>query len=201
MTPGGGVVSADHYNQIFTLHGAIMIFLFIIPATPRRPGQLLSALDDRRARCRFPATQSGQPFTFTSWAPSSPFIPSFTPRSIPAGRSTPPTASKPRAPSSPWFWAFSSSVSPHFHGHQLHRHHASAPRPRHDLVPDAPVRLGPLRPQHHPGAGHSGSWASRFFCWRPSGFSAWGSSTPASAAIPSCSSISSGFTRIRRSTS
>ncbi len=32
--PENPLVTAQHYNQIFTLHGAIMIFLFIIPATP-----------------------------------------------------------------------------------------------------------------------------------------------------------------------
>lgn len=31
---GGHVVSADAYNQMFTLHGAVMIFLFIIPGIP-----------------------------------------------------------------------------------------------------------------------------------------------------------------------
>jgi len=29
--PGNTVVSADHYNQIFTLHGSVMMFLFAIP--------------------------------------------------------------------------------------------------------------------------------------------------------------------------
>jgi cytochrome c oxidase subunit I len=32
--PGAAVVSPDTYNQIFTLHGAIMVFLVIIPGVP-----------------------------------------------------------------------------------------------------------------------------------------------------------------------
>jgi cytochrome c oxidase subunit I len=32
--PEAHIITAQHYNQYFTLHGAIMIFLFIIPATP-----------------------------------------------------------------------------------------------------------------------------------------------------------------------
>ena len=32
--PTEDFVDADTYNQIFTLHGAIMIFLFIIPSIP-----------------------------------------------------------------------------------------------------------------------------------------------------------------------
>lgn len=29
--PGGQIVSADTYNQLFSMHGTTMIFLFIIP--------------------------------------------------------------------------------------------------------------------------------------------------------------------------
>ncbi len=34
LTPGKTVLSAQGYNSVFTLHGVIMIFLFIIPALP-----------------------------------------------------------------------------------------------------------------------------------------------------------------------
>ena len=35
MTPmGGDIMDADTYNVFFTLHGAIMIFMFIIPSVP-----------------------------------------------------------------------------------------------------------------------------------------------------------------------
>ena len=32
-TPGQTIMTADTYNKMFTLHGAVMIFLFIIPCT------------------------------------------------------------------------------------------------------------------------------------------------------------------------
>ncbi|NNE09470.1 MAG: cytochrome c oxidase subunit I [Gemmatimonadetes bacterium] len=38
LTPGATIVDADTYNQLFTLHGAIMIFLFIIPGIPAALG-------------------------------------------------------------------------------------------------------------------------------------------------------------------
>jgi cytochrome c oxidase subunit 1 len=38
LTPAADYVSASTYNQLFTLHGAIMVFLFIIPATRGRWG-------------------------------------------------------------------------------------------------------------------------------------------------------------------
>ncbi|MDO8644243.1 MAG: cytochrome c oxidase subunit I [bacterium] len=34
LTPGRTIVDADTYNKLFTYHGAIMIFMFIIPAIP-----------------------------------------------------------------------------------------------------------------------------------------------------------------------
>ncbi|MEZ5360726.1 MAG: cytochrome c oxidase subunit I [Candidatus Zixiibacteriota bacterium] len=50
FTPGEDFIGADTYNQMFTLHGAIMIFLFIIPSIPAALGnfvlpQMLGAKD------------------------------------------------------------------------------------------------------------------------------------------------------------
>ena len=38
LTPQKTIITADTYNQAFTLHGATMIFLFIIPAIPASLG-------------------------------------------------------------------------------------------------------------------------------------------------------------------
>ena len=38
LSPGKTIVGPDAYNQLFTLHGAIMIFLFLIPAVPAALG-------------------------------------------------------------------------------------------------------------------------------------------------------------------
>ena len=42
--PGNDFVSNDTYNSMYTLHGAIMIFLFIIPAIPGALGNILLPL-------------------------------------------------------------------------------------------------------------------------------------------------------------
>ena len=44
MSTGPTIVSADTYNQLFTLHGAIMIFLFLIPAAPAVLGNFVLPL-------------------------------------------------------------------------------------------------------------------------------------------------------------
>lgn len=39
--PGADFMTADTYNKLFTLHGAVMIFLFIIPSIPAALGNIL----------------------------------------------------------------------------------------------------------------------------------------------------------------
>ena len=34
LTPQGDLVTADTYNRLFTQHGVVMIFFFLIPAIP-----------------------------------------------------------------------------------------------------------------------------------------------------------------------
>jgi cytochrome c oxidase subunit 1 len=34
MTPRGGLVEADTYNRLFTIHGVIMVFFFLVPVVP-----------------------------------------------------------------------------------------------------------------------------------------------------------------------
>ena len=34
MTPQGGLVDADTYNRLFTMHGVIMVFFFLVPVVP-----------------------------------------------------------------------------------------------------------------------------------------------------------------------
>ena len=41
LTPGRTIVSAETYNQFFTLHGAIMVFLVIIPSIPAALGNFV----------------------------------------------------------------------------------------------------------------------------------------------------------------
>jgi len=44
LTPAQNFVDANTYNQIFTLHGAIMIFFFLIPSVPAALGNLILPL-------------------------------------------------------------------------------------------------------------------------------------------------------------
>ena len=44
MLPTQVLFTADQYNQLFTLHGAIMVFLFIIPSIPATIGNFILPL-------------------------------------------------------------------------------------------------------------------------------------------------------------
>lgn len=43
-TPAGDLVSADAYNRLFTLHGVVMIWFFLVPAIPTTLGNFLVPL-------------------------------------------------------------------------------------------------------------------------------------------------------------
>ena len=57
-TPAGDLVSDDTYNELFTMHGVVMVFFFLIPAIPADSRQLSRAADDRREGSRLSEAQS-----------------------------------------------------------------------------------------------------------------------------------------------
>src|SRR3982751_5491374 len=44
LTPKQTIMTAETYNRVFTLHGAIMVFLFIIPSIPAALGNFVLPL-------------------------------------------------------------------------------------------------------------------------------------------------------------
>src|ERR1700719_1322432 len=41
MTPDGTLIEADTYNRLFTMHGVIMVFFFLVPSIPTTIGNFL----------------------------------------------------------------------------------------------------------------------------------------------------------------
>ena len=54
--PNNTLLSGEHYNQLLTLHGTTMVFLFVVPVMAGLR-QLLRAADDRRAGHGVPAAE------------------------------------------------------------------------------------------------------------------------------------------------
>ncbi|MGC2398921.1 MAG: cbb3-type cytochrome c oxidase subunit I, partial [Acidobacteriaceae bacterium] len=41
LTPQGDLVASDTYNKLFTMHGVIMVFLFLVPSVPATVGNFV----------------------------------------------------------------------------------------------------------------------------------------------------------------
>ncbi|MBA3297647.1 MAG: cbb3-type cytochrome c oxidase subunit I, partial [Acidobacteria bacterium] len=41
LTPAGDVMTAETYNKMFTMHGVVMVFFFLIPSIPAVLGNFL----------------------------------------------------------------------------------------------------------------------------------------------------------------
>ena len=44
LTPAGDLVEADTYNKLFSMHGIVMVFFFLIPSIPATLGNFLVPL-------------------------------------------------------------------------------------------------------------------------------------------------------------
>ncbi len=140
------------YNQMFTLHGAIMVFLFIIPSIPASLGNFVLPIMLGAKDVAFPRMNLCQLLPVGLWHGF--FF--LTAMLITAARYRvdllhPVQHSQPiPRPSCPLPWASSSLVSVRSSRAQLRgdrQHDAAA---RHDLVQDAAVPVGHLRHGHHP---------------------------------------------------
>ena len=205
LTPAGDLVTAETYNKLFTMHGVMMVFFFLIPSIPADARQLPRADDDRREGPRVPADS-----TSLSWyiyvlggavharTRSSPAA------STPAGRSTRRTARS----------------SSNTQRHRRRRSASSSPASRRSSpasTSSSPIhrmrapgmtwfRLplfvwSHLRDQPHHGARHAGARDHGAAGRRRARCCTSASSTRRSAATRCSSSTCSGSTRTRPSTS
>ena len=70
IQPDGKLLSADTYNQVFTMHGITMVFLVVMPMAAAF-AQLPDPAADRRPRRRVPAAERAEPAGSSSSAASS----------------------------------------------------------------------------------------------------------------------------------
>jgi cytochrome c oxidase subunit I len=142
MTPQGDLVESETYNKLFTIHGVMMVFFFLIPAIPAVLGNFLVPLMLGRARPGVPAINllswylfmTGGSFTLwamlaggvdTGWTFYTPYSSTYSNTYVMM------TA----------LGIFISGLLVDPHRPELHRHGAQDARPRPDLVPPAAVHL------------------------------------------------------------
>ena len=203
LTPAGDLVSSDTYNKLFTMHGIIMVFFFLIPSVPAVLGNFLIPLMVGAKDLAFPAAQPAELVSVhasaasprwyamvtggvdTGWTFYTPFSTTYSNTHVIG------------AAVGIFIAGFSSILTGLNFIVTIHRMRA----PGTDLAPPAAVLLVELRRRAHHGPGDAGHRHHA-----AAGGVGTRSSTSASsirrwAAIRCCSSTCSGSIRILRSTS
>ena len=154
----GWFLTSDEYNRLFTMHGIIMVWFFLVPSIPATMGNFHAAADDRRAGRRLSAPQSAVLVSLrdrrgvhvyvllsggvdTGWTFYPPFSSDYSHSNVIAAAAR----------------RLRGRLFVDRHRRQFHRHDPHAACARHDLVPAAAVRLVDVRRQHGDGAGDAGA--------------------------------------------
>jgi cytochrome c oxidase subunit I len=66
LTPAGDIVPAETYNKLFTMHGVLMVFFFLIPAIPASLGNFLVPLMIGARDLAFPRLNLASWYVYTS---------------------------------------------------------------------------------------------------------------------------------------
>ena len=177
-TPAGDLVSDETYNKLFTMHGVMMVFFFLIPAIPAVLGNFLVPIMIGAKDLAFPKLNLASWYIFMIGATFTTVRDRHRRRSTPAGRSTRRSAPSRRrrnvipAALGIFITGFSSILTGLNFIVTIHRMRA----PGHDLVPAAALHLVALRDQPDHGARHAGD-RHHASCWsRPSACSTSASS-------------------------
>ncbi len=147
------MVSDDTYNKLFTMHGVMMVFFFLIPAIPAVLGNFLIPIMIGAKDLAFPKLNLASWYiymigaTFTTYA------------IVTGGLDTGWTFYTPFSTASSTTNVIPAALG-HLHhrvlvdpdGPQLHRHDPQDAGSGHDVVPAAAVRLVALRHEPHHGA-------------------------------------------------
>ncbi len=164
LTPAQDLMTHDTYNKMFTLHGAIMIFLFIIPSIPAALGNFVLPLMLGAKDVAFPRLNLASWYVYVFGALFVLF--STITNAVDTG------------------WTFYTPIlDDHEHGSNLdgagsvhswilvdlyrdefHCDHSQDARTRHDLVQHAAFLLGTLRHRDHSDSGNAGAWRLRWCC-------------------------------------
>ena len=172
-------MATDTYNKVFTMHGVIMIFLFLVPSVPATLGNFLIPMMIGAKDLALPKINLLSWYLYVAGG----ILVLYT--MVAGGVDT--------------GWTFTTPLSTHYlntnvlidrhgrlhrrlqlhlHRPELHRHHPQDARPGHDLVPAAAVCAGrTTRPAS------SWCWARR--CWpSPSCWSRWSARSASASSIP-----------------
>jgi hypothetical protein len=144
LTPQPDLVASDTYNKLFTMHGIIMIFLFLVPSVPATLGNFLIPIMVGAKDLAFPkinllSTGAGRSrYRLDVYDAALDALPEHachygSERDLYRG------------------------IQFDLYRSELHRDHPPHARSRHDVVPDAAVLLVELCRRNFDGSGHTGT--------------------------------------------
>ncbi len=153
----GDLVSSDMYNKLFTLHGVVMIFFFLIPSIPAVLGNFLLPIMIGAKDLAFPRINLLSWYIYivgaiitlaavfsggldTGWT-------FYTPYSSVSSQTAVTTAAPRRV---------RHRLLVDSHRPELHRHRAPHARAGHDVVPHAALRVGAVRHEPRDDPRHAG---------------------------------------------
>ena len=171
LTPQGDLLSSATYNKVFTQHGIIMIFFFLIPSIPATLGNFLVPMMIGAKDLAFPRINLLSWYIYllggiitiyallaggvdTGWTFYAPYSTTFSNSYVIATG----------------LGHFRQRLLVNSDWPELHRHDPYDAGPGHDLVSVATVYLVPLRHLAGHGPGDSGSRDHDFCCWLSSGW-------------------------------
>ena len=202
VSPHSTLIDADTYNQLFTHHGVVMVFLFMIPAIPAAFGNFLLPLMIGARDVAFPRAQPRELLHLRRRRDHHARRARRSAASTPAGRSTRRTApTTPTAVTLAVLGVFIVGVSSILTGLNFIVTVHTMRAPGRDVDAAAALRVGDLRDLHHPGARDAGARPRAAARRHRSRVAPRPVRSARPAAIRCCSSTCSGSTRTRPSTS
>ena len=158
MTPPGELVSSETYNKMFSMHGIIMVFFFLIPSIPTVLGNFFLPMMIGARDVAFPRLNLLSWYLFnlgglcmlyavvnggvdTGWTFYPPYSSNFSNTNVAMAVTA----------------IFIAGFSFDPDGAELRHHHQYDARRRNDLVPIAALHLVALRDEPDPGPGHARS--------------------------------------------
>ena len=161
LTPTRTIIDAETYNRMFTMHGIVMVWLFMIPSIPAAFGNFMLPIMIGAKDVAFPRLNLASYYIYLAgsfWVLLALWIGGVRHRLDLLRALQRALAQRGRAHRARHLHP---RVVDHPDGHQLHRHHPHDARPRPRLVAAAALRLGHLRHERHPGPRHAGARRSR----------------------------------------
>ena len=185
LTPAPDLVRAETYNKLFSMHGIIMVWFFLIPSIPNTLGNFLIPHDDWSEGSGLPEAQPGQLVRVharrnlhalldvpggvdTGWTFYTPFSTVYSNTYVVG------TA----------LGIFISGLLLHHDRPELHRDDSPDASTRDDVVPAAAVYLVTLCDQHNFGAGDAGTGDDAADGGRGAGLPGWHLLEPALGGDP-----------------